>query len=38
LGITDKVPTKSALNANLKAWQPATLEAFNRVLLAAAAR
>jgi len=33
LGITDKVPTKSALNANLKALQPATLEAINRVLL-----
>jgi len=36
LGITDKVPTKSALNANLKALQPATLEAINRVLLGAA--
>jgi transposase, IS5 family len=36
LGITDKMPTKSALNANLKALQPATLEAINRVLLAAA--
>lgn len=36
LGITDKVPTKSALNANLKALQPATLEAINRVLLDAA--
>jgi IS5 family transposase len=36
LGITDKVPTKSALNANLKALQPATLEAINRVFLGAA--
>ena len=36
LGITDKVPTKSALQANLKALQPATLEAINRLLLAAA--
>ena len=36
LGITEKVPTKSALNANLKALQPATLEAINRVLLEAA--
>ena len=36
LGITDKVPTKSALNANLKALQPATLEAINRVFIAAA--
>lgn len=33
LGITDKVPTKSALNANLKALQPATLEAINRLLV-----
>jgi transposase, IS5 family len=36
LGITDKVPTKSALNANLKALRSATLEAINRVLLEAA--
>jgi transposase, IS5 family len=36
LGITDKVPTKSALNANLKALQPATLEAINRIFLGAA--
>ena len=36
LGITDKVPTKSALQANLKALQPTTLEAINRLLLAAA--
>lgn len=36
LGFTDKVPTKSALNANLKALQPATLESINRVLLGAA--
>ena len=36
LGITDKVPTKSALNANLKALQPATLEAINRAFLGAA--
>jgi transposase, IS5 family len=36
LGITDKVPTKSALNANLKALQPATLETINRVLVGAA--
>ena len=36
LGITDKVPTKSALNANLKALQPATLEAINRVFVGAA--
>ena len=33
LGITDKVPTKSALNANLKALRPATLEAINRLLV-----
>lgn len=32
LGITDKVPTKSTLQANLKALQPATLEAINRLL------
>jgi transposase, IS5 family len=36
LGMTDKVPTKSSLNANLKALQPATLEAVNRVLVGAA--
>jgi IS5 family transposase len=36
LGISDNVPTKSALNANLKALQPATLEAINRVLIGAA--
>lgn len=36
LGITDKVPTKSSLNANLKALQPASLEAVNRVLVGAA--
>ena len=33
LGITDKVPTKSALHANLKALRPATLEAINRLLV-----
>jgi IS5 family transposase len=36
LGITDKVPSKSALNANLKALQAATLEAINRVILTTA--
>ena len=36
LGIIDEAPTKSTLNANLKALQPATLEAINRLLLAAA--
>ena len=36
LGITDKVPTKSSLNANLKSLQPATLEAINRVFVGAA--
>lgn len=36
LGMIDKVPTKSALNANLKALKPATLEAINRVLIGAA--
>ena len=36
LGITDKVPSKSALNANLKSLQPATLEAINRLILGAA--
>jgi len=36
LGILDKVPTKSALNENLKVLRSATLEAINRVLLGAA--
>jgi len=36
LGIMDKVPTKSALNENLKVLRSATLEAINRVLLGAA--
>lgn len=36
LGITDKVPTKSALNANLKALRAETLEAINRALLGVA--
>ena len=36
LGITDKVPTKSSLNVNLKALRPATLEAANRVFIGAA--
>lgn len=36
LGITDKVPTKSSLNANLKSLQPATLEAINLVFVGAA--
>jgi IS5 family transposase len=36
LGITDKVPSKSALNANFKALQPATLEAIHRVIIGAA--
>jgi len=36
LGITDKTPTKSTLNANLKALRPATLEAINRILVEAA--
>ena len=36
LGITDKVPTKSALNTNLKSLQPSTLEAIHRVLLGVA--
>jgi IS5 family transposase len=36
LGITDKTPTRSALNANLKALQPATLEAINRMIVGAA--
>jgi transposase, IS5 family len=36
LGILDKVPTKSALNENLKVLRSATLEAINRVLLGVA--
>jgi transposase, IS5 family len=36
LGITDKVPSKSALNTNFKSLQPATLEAINRVIVGAA--
>lgn len=36
LGITDKTPTRSALNANLKALRPATLEAINRMIVGAA--
>jgi transposase, IS5 family len=36
LGLTDKVPTKSSLQANLKALRPATLEAVNRLLVGAA--
>ena len=36
LGITDKPPSKSALNKNLKSLRPATLEAVNRVILGAA--
>jgi transposase, IS5 family len=36
LGITEEAPTKSTLHANLKALQPSTLEAINRLLLAAA--
>lgn len=36
LGITDKAPTKSSLNANLKALRPATLEAINRMLVCVA--
>src|SRR5713101_1798003 len=36
LGIADKLPTKSALNANLKALRPATLETINRVVLSMA--
>jgi IS5 family transposase len=36
LGITDKIPTRSSLNANLKALRPATLEAINRMILGAA--
>jgi IS5 family transposase len=36
LGILDKVPSKSALNWNLKALRAETLEAINRVILGAA--
>jgi IS5 family transposase len=36
LGITDKVPSKSALNTNFKSLQPATLEAIHRVIVGAA--
>lgn len=36
LGITDKLPSKSALNANLKSLQATTLEAINRVFIQAA--
>lgn len=36
LGITDKTPTRSALNANLKALRPTTLEAINRMIVGAA--
>jgi IS5 family transposase len=36
LGIGDKIPTKSALNANLKALKPTTLESINRLLIGAA--
>jgi IS5 family transposase len=36
LGIGDKIPTKSALNSNLKALRPVTLEAINRLLIGAA--
>jgi IS5 family transposase len=36
LGISDKIPTKSALNTNLKALRPETLEAINRLLVGAA--
>ncbi len=36
LGILDKVPSKSALNANLKVLRGETLEAINRVILGAA--
>jgi IS5 family transposase len=36
LGILDKVPSKSALNLNLKALRTETLEAINRVILGAA--
>lgn len=36
LGITDKLPSKSALNANLKCLQATSLEAINRLLVQAA--
>jgi transposase, IS5 family len=36
LGITDKLPSKSALNTNLKSLQATTLETVNRILLGAA--
>ncbi len=36
LGILDKMPSKSALNANFKSLQPATLEAIHRAILGAA--
>jgi IS5 family transposase len=36
LGITDKTPTRSALNGNLKALRPTTLEAINRIIVDAA--
>jgi len=36
LGITDKMPTRSSLNANLKALRSATLEAINRMIVGAA--
>lgn len=36
LGILDKLPTKSALHANLKMLKPATLEAVNRILIGTA--
>lgn len=35
-GITDKLPSKSVLNAALKALKPATLEAINRIIVGAA--
>lgn len=38
LGILDKVPSKSALNWNLKALQAETLETLNRVVVGAAVR
>lgn len=37
LGITDKTPTRSSLNANLKALRPATLEAINLMIVGARA-
>jgi IS5 family transposase len=36
LGITDKLPSKSALNANFKALKASTLEAINRLIVGAA--